>query len=135
MKKLILLSAFLGSSLTFSTSLKADDFDISFDQWGDFRKCTSGKPTRVANPVFQLSDVPTGTVKIKFSLQDLDAKSYHHGGGSVKYTDQSVIETGAFKYKSPCPPRGIHTYEWTAKAYDDAGEIIAKAKTKKKYPQ
>ena len=135
MKKLILCSVLVGLSFCFNTSLKAESFGFSFDEWGKFKKCTSGRPTRVENPIFKLSNVPDGTIKIKFSLQDLNARSYNHGGGAVKYVGQSVIETGAFKYKSPCPPRGVHTYEWTAKAYDAKGEIIARAKIKKKYPQ
>ncbi|MEH6631433.1 MAG: hypothetical protein V7776_11420 [Halopseudomonas aestusnigri] len=135
MKKNILISALFGTSILFSSPLKADDFSISFEEWGDFKKCTSGRPIRVTNPLFKLNSVPEGTVLIKFSLQDLNARSYQHGGGKIKYSGQEITESGAFKYESPCPPRGVHTYQWTAKAYDTEGEILAKAKVKKKYPE
>jgi len=32
-----------------------------------------------------------------------------------------VIKPGAFKYESPCPPSGSHTYEWDATAKDGDG--------------
>ena len=68
------------------------------------------------NPAFKLKDVPEGTQFIRFKMVDLDVPNYDHGGGVVKYTGQSEIAAGAFKYKSPCPPNGAHTYEWRATA-------------------
>ena len=35
------------------------------------------------------------------------------------YGGETVIQPGAFKYKSPCPPSGSHTYEWTITAIGD----------------
>jgi phosphatidylethanolamine-binding protein (PEBP) family uncharacterized protein len=109
-------------------------FSISF-QWGDIRLCTSGNPNRVKNPVFVLKEVPTGTAKIRFKLVDLDVPSYNHGGGVVAWDGQETIETGEFRYKSPCPPNGAHTYQWTAIAINAAGESLAVAKAKRQYPE
>ena len=90
-------------------------FDFSFD-WSGLKSCTNGRPNVVANPAFTLKDVPAGTKYIRFKLKDRDVPSYNHGGGVVAYKGQKVIQRGAFKYKSPCPPSGRHTYEWTATA-------------------
>jgi len=114
----------------------ASEFTISFE-WGDIPLCTSGRPNTVPNPRFVLSNVPEGTKLIQFTMTDLDVPSYDHGGGTVKYTGNNVIEAGAFEYKSPCPPSGSHQYEWTAKAKKKAGLFsgsIGKARAVKTYP-
>jgi hypothetical protein len=109
-------------------------FDISFD-WSGLKSCTSGRPNVVANPAFQLKDVPAGTKYLRFKLSDRDAPSYNHGGGVVAYTGQKVIQPGAFNYKSPCPPSGRHTYEWTATAQSKKnGGKLATARAARKYP-
>lgn len=116
---------------------KAADFSFTFD-WGDIPLCTSGSPNTVSNPSFVLKNVPEGTKVIKFSLTDLDVPSYDHGGGSVKYTGQGTVEPGAFKYESPCPPDGSHTYEWQADAKDGDGFFsgtLGTAKSSVKYPK
>ena len=69
--------------------------------------CTSGNPNTVANPRFVLTDVPEGTKFLRFKLVDTNVRDFNHGGGVVAYTGQDVIEPGAFKYKSPCPPDGV----------------------------
>ncbi len=117
------------------TAFAADAFEISFD-WKGLKLCTSGNPNRVENPRFTLKDVPSGTRYIRFKLVDLDVPSYNHGGGVVPYTGQQVIEPGAFKYKSPCPPGGRHTYEWRATAQSRKnGGKIGVAKASRKYPE
>ena len=108
-------------------------FEISFE-WGKTRECSSGKPYSIDNPAFELGQVPNGTAKIKFRMKDRQS-SYHHGGGNVAYSGQSVIEPGAFTYDGPCPPFGAHTYEWTATAVDAAGKKLGKAKAKRKFPE
>lgn len=120
-------------SIAFSPAVPADDFAIEFE-WGDFPRCTTGSPKQVENPVFTLSNVPEGTAEIRFRMKDRNAPGYRHGGGKVAYSGQSMIEPGAFKYASPCPPMGKHTYEWTATAVDGNGDTLAKAKARKKYP-
>ena len=114
----------------------AGDFSISFE-WGDIPKCTSGSPNSVPNPKFELSNVPEGTKFIKFVMTDLDVPGYNHGGGTVKYTGNNIIEPGAFKYASPCPPDGVHQYEWSAKAKESDSFFsgaIGEAKAVKSYP-
>ncbi|MCP5367077.1 MAG: phospholipid-binding protein [Hyphomicrobiales bacterium] len=115
---------------------QAADFTITFE-WGDIPLCTTGTPNTVPNPRFTLAGVPEGTKFIAFSLTDLDVPSYNHGGGTVPYTGQAVVEPGAFKYQSPCPPSGSHTYEWTAAAKKSTGFFsgsIAKARARTRYP-
>lgn len=109
------------------------EFGISF-QWGNIPLCTSGSPNTVDNPRFVLSNVPEGTVSIEFSMTDLNVPTYDHGGGTVRYNGQNVIEPGAFEYKSPCPPDGTHRYEWTATAKSNQGDTLGKAKAIKDYP-
>lgn len=114
----------------------AQEFTIDFD-WGNIPLCTSGSPNTVPNPKFILSGVPEGTKVISFQMTDLDVPSYNHGGGKVEYTGQAVIEPGAFKYQSPCPPGGTHTYEWKAYAKNKDSLFAKKlgvAKARKQYP-
>ena len=113
---------------------QADDFSFEFE-WGDIPRCTTGRPNRVDNPTFTVANVPAGTVRLKFRLKDRDAPRYNHGGGEVYYNGAAVIGPGAFKYKSPCPPRTTHTYRWTAKALDQDGESLAEATASRVYPE
>ncbi|MCO6186045.1 phospholipid-binding protein [Rhizobium sp. L1K21] len=109
---------------------------MSFD-WGNLKKCTSGNPNTVPNPVFKLKNVPEGTNWIYFRMKDRNVPSYNHGGGWVQYSGKDTISPGAFKYKSPCPPSGSHTYEWTASAKgkkSSFGGTIATAKASRDYP-
>lgn len=123
----------ISTALVFSAPM-ASAFEIGFD-WKGLKLCNNGNPNRVANPRFTLKDVPAGTKYIRFKLVDRDVRSYNHGGGVVAYNGQSAIAPGAFKYKSPCPPNGRHTYEWTATAQSSRnGGKIATAKAARKYP-
>lgn len=108
-------------------------FSLSFD-WGDIPLCTSGHPNIVDNPTFQLTNVPNGTTKIVFQLTDEQVPSYPHGGGAVSYAGQATVPRGAFRYKSPCPPSGSHTYTWTAEAVSQDGRVLANAKSSQRYP-
>lgn len=120
----------------FTTATNAAEFSIAFE-WGDIPLCTSGLPNKIPNPRFTVSNVPPETKIISFRLTDLDAPSYDHGGGNVAFSGQSVIEPGAFTYKSPCPPSGSHRYQWTASAKngtDISSGSIASATAKKSYP-
>tara|TARA_B100000029_G_scaffold345910_1_gene338281 strand:- start:365 stop:772 length:408 start_codon:yes stop_codon:yes gene_type:complete len=132
-----LLSALAVTLITLTATVSyAGDFAISFE-WGNIKKCTSGRPNTVPNPIFQLENVPEGTTWIYFKMDDKDAPSYNHGGGWVEYTGQTKIEPGVFKYESPCPPGGQHNYEWTAtakKKKSSWGGTIGKAKASKMYP-
>lgn len=112
----------------------AGEFAFTF-KWGGIPLCDDGSPNDVSNPIFTLSGVPAGTKEIEFEMIDLDAPSYQHGGGTVKYTGQKVIEKGAFEYESPCPPGETHTYEWQANAKDANGDSIGKATARTNYPK
>ena len=129
-KVLLILTIYLLSTLSAHA-----DFSFSFE-WGDIKKCTSGNPNRVPNPIFTLTNVPDGTKELRFRMQDKDVPGYNHGGGKIKnYSGETTIEPGAFKYKSPCPPGGKHTYEWTITAIGDKKKKLGKAKATRKYPE
>jgi len=109
------------------------DFSLSF-QWGGIARCTTGKPNKVGNPKFVLKGVPAGTTSIDFRLKDLNVPSYNHGGGKLKISGSGTVPSGAFTYKSPCPPDRVHTYEWTATARKGS-KTLATAKARRKYPE
>lgn len=116
-------------------AVPAHAFEIGFE-WGAFKSCTNGSPKTVDNPRFELTDVPAGTQFIRFKMVDLNYPSFDHGGGTVAYAGQTVIEPGAFTYKSPCPPNGQHKYQWTATAQTKkSGGKIGAAKAVRKYPE
>ena len=146
MKKIIVIFYFL--SLGISANVYSAELEFIFD-WSDLKKCTSGNPNNVTNPIFYLNNIPENTKYIQFSLSDRNATSYNHGGGKVDISEiqvikeketnfgkyEFIIEPGKFKYKSPCPPGGKHTYEWTALAKNEKKKTIGeKAKSKQKYP-
>ncbi len=113
----------------------AADFKISFT-WDGLKLCTSGRPNTVKNPEFIVRGLPAGTKMVQFKLTDLDVPNYKHGGGWVKMTADGKVPKGAFKYKSPCPPSGKHTYEWTATAkVKKSGKALGQAKARRKYPE
>ena len=92
------------AALALSATTAAAEFTISFD-WGNIPACRTGKPNTVGSPAFVLRGVPAGTTSIEFSLKDRDAPNYNHGGGRLKVGSDGQLPFGAFKYKSPCPPR------------------------------
>ncbi len=130
MQKLALSFALLALG---STPALAADFTISFT-WGDIPRCTSGHPGRVPSPRFVVSGLPEGTDTIVFRLKDLDAPNYNHGGGKVRIDRDGVIPAGAFTYKSPCPPGGVHRYEWRATAKHGT-KTLARARARRNYPE
>ena len=99
--KLLLKSTIL--FLLFSIPISANEFSFTFE-WGNLKSCTSGKTNKVSNPIFELKNVPEGTKELRFKMKDKDVPQYNHGGGKFKnYGGDTVIQPGAFKYKSPCP--------------------------------
>ena len=131
MRQIIIL---INSLILLSVSAYSDDFKLEFE-WGDIKECSTGNPNRVNNPIFKLSSVPEETVLLKFRMTDKNVPSYNHGGGKVEYLGANIIEPGAFKYKSPCPPSGSHTYEWTITAIGDKKKKLGKAKATREYPE
>ena len=130
MKKIILILFFYLIS-----TISAYAFSFTFE-WGDIKLCTSGNPNKVSNPIFTLTDVPGDTKELRFKMKDKDVPNYNHGGGKIKnYSGETTIQPGAFKYKSPCPPDGTHTYEWTITAIGDKKKKLGKAVATRKYPE
>ena len=133
MRELLAASLFVTTFAVLPVSAAA--FSLEF-KWRPLKLCTSGSPNTVANPVFKLNEVPAGTKYIRFKLKDNDAPNYNHGGGVVAWSGQDVIAPGAFRYKSPCPPSGVHTYVWTATAQKKKnGGKLATAKAERQYPE
>jgi phosphatidylethanolamine-binding protein (PEBP) family uncharacterized protein len=128
-KRFCAIVAVLG--VTFGTSLHAQSsaFVVDFT-WQGTGSCFDPK-----SPPFSLTGVPGGTKVLKFSMKDLDAQTYVHGGGSIAYDGQSQIDRGAFSYQGPCPPYGQHSYQWTVEAQDGNGKTLATATAMKKFPE
>lgn len=127
----------LGLSLAAVSPAAAEQFRISFT-WAGLKLCTSGNPNTVANPEFVVKGLPAGTQAVQFRLVDKNVPGYNHGGGTVAMTRDGKVPRGAFKYQSPCPPNGVHTYEWTATAKSKAGfggKKLGVAKAARKYPE
>ena len=126
---------FCAAALALAASVtSANAFEIDFN-WSGLKLCTTGKPNVVGSPAFALKQVPAGTKYIRFKLVDKDVPSYNHGGGVVAYKGGAAVPKAAFKYKSPCPPSGKHTYEWRATAQTKKnGGKLATAKKARKYP-
>lgn len=125
--------AFGLAALVLSAATATAEMTLSF-KWGNIPLCTTGRPNKVANPEFILKGVPAGTTRVVFKLRDLDVPSYDHGGGKVKMSQSGKVPPGVFTYKSPCPPGGVHTYEWTATA-QIGNKTAAVAKARRKYPE
>lgn len=129
----MLKALFTGVFISIASNALA--FELSFN-WGDLELCNSGNPNTVGNPEFTLVDVPEGTKFIRFKMVDRDAPGYNHGGGLIAYNGEQKIPAGAFKYKSPCPPGMVHTYEWSATAQTKKnGGKLAVAKAQRDYPE
>ena len=110
-------------------------FEVSFS-WEGLSLCTSGNPNNVTNPSFTLESVPEGTKFIRFRLTDRDVPGYNHGGGVVPWNGEATVPPGMFNYKSPCPPNGVHTYEWTATAMTKKnGGKLGEARAQRQYPE
>lgn len=123
-----LLSIGAAFVLAASTPASAQAFSIDFT-WEGTASCFDPK-----SPPFSLAGVPSGTKQLGFTMKDLDAPSFPHGGGTVAFTGQNQVTRGAFTYKGPCPPSGQHTYQWTVVAQDAAGRTLATATAAQKFP-
>ncbi len=121
------------AALTLSATTASAEFSFTFE-WGDIPSCKTGRPNTVGSPAFVLKGLPAGTTSVRFKLKDRNAPSYNHGGGNVAVTSDGTLPFGAFKYKSPCPPGGVHTYEWTATALKGKTKLD-RATARRKYPE
>jgi len=120
-------------ALILSATTASAEFSFTFE-WGDIPACHTGQPNIVGSPAFVLKDVPAGTTSVRFKLKDRNNMRYNHGGGKVAVNGDGTLPFGAFKYKSPCPPLGVHTYEWTATALKGKKKL-ATARARRKYPE
>lgn len=130
--RLVLAAVLLGLS-----SLPATAFEIGFS-WGATPACAGGRPLPVDSPEFRVAGVPPGARVIIFTLTDLNAPNFHHGGGTVAYGGEAVIPAGAFRYLGPCPPAGSHRYMWTAVARDRGttfGRTLGEASAARSFPE
>lgn len=112
---------------------EAATVSLSFS-WGKTPPCGTGSPSVVASPAFKVGGVPKGTKTLRFLMTDLDARGYHHGGGSAPYAGKSSVPAGAFRYKGPCPPSGAHTYQWSVEALDAGGRVLATGSARRRFP-
>jgi len=120
--RLLLSAAIFGLALLTSTHSYA--FSASF-KW-----CTG------SSPLFSLSGVPKGTATLSFHMFDHQA-AFNHGGGDVRYTGQKTVPCGSLhEWTGPFPPPGAtHTYEFTIKALDSAGNVLGTANPSRDYPE
>lgn len=115
-------------------ALPVHAFEMSFT-WGPLKACTSARVV-VNSPEFTLTDVPEGTQFIRFKMVDKNYTKANHGGGVVAWAGGAKVPAGAFKYVSPCPPNGSHTYEWTATAQSKKnGGKLGVAKAQRQWPE
>lgn len=105
----------------------AFSMSMSF-KWGPTKDCFDSK-----SPPITVKNVPDGTKKLRFKMIDLNAISYPHGGGTVKWKGNGKLPYGAFRYKGPCPP-SPHTYEISVKALGSGNKVLATAKARRKFP-
>ena len=97
--------------------------------WAGHPSCSS------SSPAFTVSDVPKETVRLTFKMIDKNVPNYPHGGGTIAYEGKNDIPSGAFTYTGPCPPAGQqHAYEWTVRALDANGKVLASAVSIGKFP-
>jgi hypothetical protein len=89
----------------------------------------------VGSPAFVLTGLPNGTATVEFRLKDLNVPSFNHGGAKLSITRDMTVPFGTFRYKSPCPPNGTHTYEWRVTVRDANGKVLEVASAKRKYPE
>jgi phosphatidylethanolamine-binding protein (PEBP) family uncharacterized protein len=107
-----------GALILIASASAANAFDVQVD-WSSTAPCFDP-----ASPVFTLKHVPKTTQQLDFRMVDLNAPNYPHGGGVIPYKGQMRISKGAFTYKGPCPPNGVHTYRWTVTALDRSGQVV-----------
>jgi hypothetical protein len=118
--KRYILAAMAALCINFSHASDVEGhLDFSFE-WGDIPRCTNGNPNTVSNPIFTFPSIPDNAQWATFKLKDVQVPMYNHGGGRVELegnttideNGNTIIDTGKFSYKSPCPPSGRHGYRW-----------------------
>ncbi len=124
---LTMMTAVLFSFIWANTAFaESNSLDVEFT-WDGIRRCTG------ISPEIRVANIPEGTVAFQVKLKDHDSPDYNHGGGTVPNDGSGIIAKKALKpdfglknrYRGPCPPMGSHTYEFTVKAVDADGKVLA----------
>jgi len=125
----VAIFGFLFGCVSAKVSPNAVDLKVNF-KWTKASNCSNKSPKIV------VSNIPKGTKSLKVKLEDFDAPTWNHGGGTVPYNGSGVIKAGALTngYNGPCPPSGSHSYQFTVHAIDKDGIIIGIGKAVKKFP-
>jgi phosphatidylethanolamine-binding protein (PEBP) family uncharacterized protein len=119
----------LAASVAPSVQPRAQGLQVHFT-WRGVPECSN------VSPPFVVEGVPEGTETIRFTLHDLQAPHYPHGGGTVHYAGSPLIPKGALHdYKGPCPPPAMHhVYRWTVQALGAGGQVLAVQDVTLPYP-
>ena len=128
-----LLTLFAAGFVLVSTPALAQ-MSASFT-WGDIPLCTSVQPNNVPNPEFVITGLPKETKVFELWLKDLDRPGFKDGGAKLRISKDGTVPSGLFTYKSPCPPDGPHTYEWTVIAKCAKCGVLEKIKVRRQYPE
>ena len=90
-------------------------------------------------PEFTVANVPKETTQFDLQMMDLQVQTYRHGGGKVAYKGGKTIPCGSIPFsgsEGPSPPfPQVHDYQWTAKAMDASGRVLATATATRKFPE
>ena len=106
---------------------QADTLSVRFS-WAGIPACAA------ISPAFELGGVPVGTKRLRFTMIDLYALTFDHGGSTITYDGDSVSK-GAIRYTGPCPPRGErHNYRWTVYAFNSADRVLGSASAEAMFP-
>ena len=135
-EKIAMLKYLVAATVLAGSALPAAAFELSF-RWGATPACDNGRPSVVDSPEFALANVPPGTRVIAFTMLDLNAPGFRHGGGTIPYDGNDLVPAGAFRYLGPCPPAGPHRYMWTATARDRGttfGRTLGEASATRSFP-
>jgi hypothetical protein len=118
------------SAISFGLLLAATPahaFSVDFS-WSGISACQK------VSPAFTLSDVPSGTQRLRFAMTDLDKSKFNHGGSVIYYEGDKVAQ-GAISYIGPCPPDGEHhRYIWVVDALNSGGDVLGRATATQTFP-
>jgi phosphatidylethanolamine-binding protein (PEBP) family uncharacterized protein len=131
MNKLKWLSIFSLLLIFVCTNSQAEEVKLGVDfSWEGISRCSNHSPE------IKVTNIPEETTSFKVRLDDLDAPSWNHGGGTADNDGSGIIPAGSLKrgYNGPCPPSGSHQYRFTVYAKNAKGKTIGKGKATKSFP-
>jgi hypothetical protein len=93
------------------------------------------------SPALIVGNVPAGTRKLEFQMNDLDYQNYDHGGGTVDVVgdeNKITVPDGALKqYRGPCPRAHFygfgHDYVIAVKALGADSTVLASGSKKQNF--